>query len=136
MKRITLIKFVAVALMFSGSAVHAGEDEQDLTTEQFRTPSRNIYCVYNQNEKSLECERLKPRYVVFHLDTHNSKTANYIAELRYSYDNRAGSFELGYDEAWNSNDNQLHCSSSQSGLKCYNNAKHGFILSKKVVRNF
>jgi hypothetical protein len=79
---------------------------------------------------------LKPRYVLVHLDTRTSNISKYQSDLRGTYQNWAGSFELGYGDAWNSSDNLLHCSSSETGLKCYNNAKHGFTLSKKGTKSF
>jgi hypothetical protein len=137
MKSLKSITLITIAMMALNSTAKAGgEGEQDLTTEQFRTPSRNIYCVYNQNEDFLDCERLKPTYVHLNLNSKFTSSLNDAGDLKSSYELRSGSFELGYGDAWNAPNNKFTCTSSPTGLKCKNRANRGFFISKKSVKTF
>lgn len=135
----------ALALVLAGSAHAAASERAAPAVEFFRTPSKNIACVYvpraGSNSAMLRCDilsglRPEPR-ARCQLDwtgvwmaprgrarpTCAGDTANNLRArvLRYGQTWRRGGFT---------------CFSSTSGLRCTNRARHGFLLSRSGWRIF
>jgi len=104
-------------------------------TRSFRTPSKNIVCVYSsspQSGPSIRCDVLSLNDVGFILDrrhrgkririTDTAADVNRARILRYGHSRRFGVFR---------------CTSRRSGLTCRSRtSRHGFELSRQSQRLF
>ena len=119
----------ATALAFAAPAPAAAK------TSLFRTPSRNIYCLYSSSEQSgafIRCDVLSLNDVGFMLERRKRARRIKITDtvtnprrarvLRYGTSQRFGSFQ---------------CTSRTSGLTCGSRTSgHGFTLSRQRQRVF
>jgi hypothetical protein len=136
MPRLALAFTVAALLIVPGSA-------QGFVYKEFRTPSGNIGCGYNDHPHHLRCDiressDLPPEPRSCELDYGNAYSMN----LR----GRAQAICAG-DTANNPESPVLHyghtkhiggftCKSKRIGLRCHNKSHHGFFLSRARIDVF
>jgi uncharacterized protein DUF6636 len=109
--------------------------------EFFRTPSKNIGCVYSTGPAYLRCDVLsglkpEPRGKCeldwTGLELAPTGRARPTCAGDTAYDNRSPI--LGYGKTWKRGG--LRCVSRTTGLTCRNRSGHGFVLSRKAWRVF
>jgi hypothetical protein len=142
MRRLVLLSVVVLA----GVAALPASAQDASTLVSFRTPSKNIYCLYNSADSStpafLRCDirsHLKPapaRHAcvegVYGESVGMTKTAAAhvlcISDTTYNPNARV----LAYGTSWSRDG--FRCSSRASGLTCTNSRGHGFFLSRTSWR--
>ncbi len=126
---------VIVGLLASTLVVFAGAIPATAKTTSFRTPSRNIYCLYSTSGQSgafIRCDVLSLNDVGFVLErrkrarrvkiTDTVTDPRKARDLAYGTSRRFGSFR---------------CISRTSGLTCRSRTSgHGFTLSRRHQRVF
>ena len=111
---------------------------------EFRTPSGNIGCVYSSSPANLRCDIRSglvpkpPQPQTCDLDFGDSVTINKTGLPRYvchgdtAIDPQAG--VLAYGRTWSRDG--FTCTSQTSGLRCANQSRHGFFLSRQHSYRF
>jgi hypothetical protein len=136
MNRLGFALLFVLSSVLSANAGGSGEDEGDLDLRHFRSPSRNIYCQYNVNEKTLSCERRSPSYKLVQLSEQSAQRLTYNADHKTDYSIWAGSFELAYGKTWRAPGSKIKCTSSPNGLSCNNGRGRGFSMSKAKISTY
>jgi hypothetical protein len=131
---------VFVATIFCNSLLSTAAVANPLSTLSFSTPSKNIDCVYMENERdvpSLRCQTrfdlkpLPPKPADCDLDWGGGLTLenNGRVAVVCAGDTVAGDYTtLAYGRAWEKNG--LRCVASRSGLTCKSRNGKGFFLSR------
>jgi hypothetical protein len=134
MSRTILSTLTAGVMMCFTSQVWAGGAGDDPGTDTyFRTPSKNIGCVYISGEGVLICERIKPKYarvqIVNKVEWLDETGGHYTA-------NEPTAVVLGYGQSWKTPHGDITCKSKASGLTCRSIDGFGFSISKSRVSSF
>jgi hypothetical protein len=134
MKNPIAIAIVAAAITSHPSLGMAGGAGDDPGTDiYFRTPSKNIGCVYISGEGVLICERIKPKYarvqIVNKVEWLDETGGHYTA-------NEPTAIVLGYGQSWKTPHGDMTCKSKASGLTCRSRDGFGFSISKSRVSSF